>query len=345
MLRVITNNWMTKLMALALAVIVWLYANSVVVTTREIREVRFEIAAPTNVQVDIEPATKGVTITVRGPSSIIDPISGINLQILHKIEDIGNWPEKMMIPLELNQSMVFPLPANVQVVEFIPPVFELTIRPRGTLTVPVTLPQISGKPAAGYRVGRVKILGNQTVTIEGTQDVLNNIKNGRNAVDVMPVDVTNYTSSIPVRRPIVTQVSFDGGKTFERIRCNDTVQVLVEILRPNEKKTIKGILISPLVTAGASEAVVITSPNPIDIEVEGPPDKIRTITAEQLTAVIDVRTRLAELGGRPEDEKYIKFHEPLVLHGLPEGVRIVGNISVEANFKEPPRTGGGTSVP
>ena len=74
MWRMVVDNWPLKLLALVLAVLVWLYANSVVTRTTTI-EATLDIAHPPTVEVTVSPERRQVSLVVSGPASVIEELS------------------------------------------------------------------------------------------------------------------------------------------------------------------------------------------------------------------------------------------------------------------------------
>ncbi len=100
---------------------------------------------------------------------------------------------------------------------------------------------------------------------------------------------------------------------------------------PEEVATLS-VEISVLTAPGVGADVEITSGNPIDLRVEGPPDALASLTADRVRAFIDVR------GRRVEIEKEVPFQERVLVQGLPEGVRFAEPVYATARFKLPART-------
>lgn len=338
MWRIITDNWPIKLMALVLAALVWLYANSVVIEHREIL-VYFEVRNPPTVDVTVVPENRRVLLTVTGPAGLIQELSRRNIQVEYEIGDVAELRADRVDKIRFDESMVQNLPPQVQVTRFRPASFEVIVRPLATMVFPVNPPKVLGKPAPGYQVGRTEIRGRTRVTVTGPVEVLNSIQKQIGAVDPEPVDVSNRSESVIDRfRRIQTTVRLDNNTRTERIHCDDVVEIYVEIKRADATVVVKEVPISVLAAPDFPHEVEITSSNPVDLSIEGPAELIKTVTAEQLHAFIDVRKRKAE------DE--LPFFEKLIVHGLPDGARLSKEIVVTAKFKPPPgKSATGTTVP
>lgn|GEM_PF-4450562 len=328
MWRMVVDNWPLKLLALVLAVLVWLYANSVVTRTTTI-EATLDIAHPPTVEVTVSPERRQVSLVVSGPASVIEELSRRSVRMVYNVAGVENLRVDRVDKVILDEQMVTELPAQLRVTRFRPPAFELTVRPLATETFPVNPPGAVGKPAPGYEVGRTEIRGLSSVTVTGPVLVLQHMREKRQGVAPEPVDVTNCSESIKDRRlPIQTVVHPDNA-TIEHIRCDETVEAFIEIRRVNAAGVIKGVPISVLSAPDSVHEVEITSPNPIDLAVEGPAESLQGLAADKVEAFIDVRKR------KPEND--LPFFEKLIVHGLPEDVKLSKEVVVTARFKLSPK--------
>ncbi len=326
MWKKIFNNWPMKLLALALAVPVWFYANSVVIRTTQV-EVYFDVDSPASVDAQAVPGDRHVMLTVSGPTAVIEELSRRNLQVAYKVANVENLREDRVDTVRFTPDMVVNLPAQAQVHAFSPESFTLTLRRVETRRLPVKPPKIEGLPAPGYEVGIPEIRGSTEVLVTGPVSVLRRIRDERQGVDPEPVDVTHHTEPIRDRKlRIQTFIRFDNSTT-EQVHCDETVDVFVDIHPAAEAALVKGLPVSVLAAPGSPVDVEITSGNPIDLPVEGPPEALKALTADRLHAFIDVRAR------KPEND--LPFFEKLIVQGLPEGVRMSREVVVTAKFKLP----------
>ncbi len=328
MWKSLVNNWAMKLTALALAVVVWLWANSEVTRTTQI-EAYFEVAYPGSVDVQVEPENRRVMLTVKGPTAVFDDISRRVVQVIYKMPDVAGASEDRREKVAFDPKMVLNLPAQVQVVGFSPESFTVRVRRIETKSLPVNPPRIEGKPTPGYEVSTPEILGSPWVSVTGPASVLQRMIDEHKGVDPEPIDVTHRTEPIRDRRlRIQTLVRLDNATT-EQIHCDETVDAFVDIRRAVVPGVVKGVPVAVLTAPGVTADVEITSGNPIDLAVEGGPEALKTLAAEKLRAFIDVRSR------RPDTD--VPFFEKLLVDGLPEGVHLAKEVVVTAKFKLPAR--------
>jgi len=341
MWRFVTNNWQIKLLALALAVVVWMYANSVVIKTTDI-DVNFEIDNPESVDVAVMPADRVVRLKLSGPTGVINDLSRRRIQLGYKLEEKDLSEEGGVRTIPFQESMVRNLPAQVQVESFTPKTFELTVRPLAEKRFTVVLPKVPtvGAPSRGYTVAWATIRGRNEVRVRGPVAVLRRIESelgGR--IETMPVDVSNRAEPfVEMFWPVDSQVKFADGSE-ERISCTETVEVAVEIKPADVESVVKGVQITLRVAPGFKNEVAIESENPVDVPIVGPPDAVSKVAAESLDAYIDIRAR------KPETEKEVPFTEKLIVRGLPAGVKLAKDVHVKARFRLPTKAPGAGGAP
>ena len=331
MWRAITGNWQIKLMALVLAVLVWMYADSVVIKTTEV-EVELKIDYPSSVDIEVRPGDRLVRLTLSGPAGAVNELPRRRIQLMYTVEQKDVAGEDRVRTIVFDREMIRGLPSQVRVVKFTPSSFELRIRPLDEKRFTAVLPenQTVGTPSRGYKVAWARIIGKNRVTVSGPAAVLRRIEaelDGK--VEVMPVDVSNRAESFKeLYAPIRSEVRFADG-TVERILCTDAVEVYVEIKREDVETVVKGVPITLRVAPGFTHEIVIDGDNPVDIALKGPPDLLDKIDPLKLVAYIDVRAR------KPGTEKEVPFTEKLIVLGLPEGVQLSKDVHVKARFKLP----------
>ena len=333
MWRFITGNWQIKLLALGLAVVVWMYANSVVIRTTDI-DVRFEIENPESVDVTVVPVDRMVKLKLSGPAGVINEISRRRIQVVYRLDEKDISDEERPVTLRFDGSMVRNLPGQVEVVGFIPATFRLTVRPLDEKRFTVVVPKEStvGTPSPGYQVAWARIRGRNELRVRGPVGVLRRIESELGGkIESMPVNVSNRAEPfVESFCPVNPEVHFPDGTT-DRVICTDTVEVYVEIKPEDVERVVKGVSVTLRVAPGFTHEVVIEGENPVDVPIVGPPDAVARVTPETLDAYIDIRAR------KPETEREVPFTEKLIVRGLPPGVRLARDIHVKARFKIPRR--------
>jgi YbbR domain-containing protein len=157
--RHVLHNFGIKLLALALAVGLWL-----AVTRDPISEIAVQVPIefrniPENLEINTESIPRA-EIRVRGPQRIVRRLQSAD--IYAEIELGGMKPGERTFDLTAEQVHH---PRELEVVQVIPSQFHLTFDARLIRQVPVR-PRVFGNFAAGYRIGRIDAEP-ATITISG----------------------------------------------------------------------------------------------------------------------------------------------------------------------------------
>lgn len=325
MLRLLRSDWQLKLLALLLAALIWVYANSVVTRTIDI-EVKFGITKPDSVEADVLPKDRIVKLSLRGPAGVIGEVREGNVRVQYVLSNPRMTDDSTM-PITFDGKMVSGLPPQVQVVDFAPSGFLLKVRPLATETFPVRLPEVVGTPRTGYQAGTPQIRGKREVRVSGPAALLRKMKDGNGYVIPEPVDVTNHAVDVESRfHRIQSTVRIDNDTVD--IRCDDTIDVFVPIRTAHAEGVIKGVKVDKLTPPGMDYAVIINKGNPVDVPVVGPPEVIRGLSADKVRAYIDIRDR--------EPSPDMIMTEQVIVEGLPPGVRVKEpGVQVTATFVMP----------
>ncbi len=178
MLERITHNWSLKLLALAIAVSMWVF-----VAGQETSEITVEVAVElTNIPAHmavVEDVVSRIQVRLSGPSSLIRRLATRNLVKVVDLSGMGLGQHVFRLsPRDLQ------LPAGVQVVRVSPASFTVTLARKIKRQVPVS-GVLKGQPAPGYEVSDV-LFNPPQVEISGTEKDME-------AVDwiwTVPIDVT-----------------------------------------------------------------------------------------------------------------------------------------------------------
>lgn len=210
MLRLVTENWELKLVAVIVACTVWFF-----VATSD--HSQLALAAPVE-YVGLAPSLvvvagqrDSVDVEVRAVRSVVARLSPETVRIRVDLKGI----EEGESVVELTPSDV-QIPPGAAVTRITPTRLHLIAAPAGTATVTV-VPHIRGVPAAGYAVQRV-VVEPPTVRITGPRSTIET----RGEVSTLPIDVSgsrrSVSHSVGLMLPAATYL------TRER-----TVRVTVEI--------------------------------------------------------------------------------------------------------------------
>lgn len=136
------------------------------------------------------------------------------------------------------------------------------------------VPDLRGKPAAGYRQGIV-LIDPSTVTLQGPPSILDKMPG---FVETLPISITGATESLSQRTALTlpTGITVIGG---------NLVTVLVEILPIQSSRTLTGTV----ELQGLQPGLVATaSPSIVEIILEGPDPKLAELKPQNLQIVVNL---------------------------------------------------------
>jgi YbbR domain-containing protein len=216
------TNWALKLLALALAFVLWL---SLIPEERTFSEKTVSVDLETlNVPKGIELVEKpgtDIDVSIRAPNSIIDTITAAN--VFAKL-DLG---EATIFQQEypLNESMIS-IPPGAQVVRISPNKVRIKLERSEELLLEI-VPVIVGKPRDGRVISKIELAPSR-VRVEGPESMLRE----RDRVTTSPVNVseieatTTFTADMILPRP---ELRLAGSPNRVQVR------VVIEENRPEGK--------------------------------------------------------------------------------------------------------------
>jgi YbbR domain-containing protein len=221
MLRWLTTNLRTFLLAFVLALAVWVTA--VTSANPDVTQVY-----PTPIQIEFVGQDPGlvmtgtvprsVQVTIRAPRSIWDELLANNASI-HAMVDLtglkaGTWVVGPQIQIATRP---------VRILSFTPQKFNLSLERQVTVTLPVEM-TLSGEPAIGYQAGDIVMVPAETV-ISGPESFVAHVKHIR-----ANLDITNARQNIETSLPI--RAENESGSIVEGIAIQpNTIQVSLPIVQ------------------------------------------------------------------------------------------------------------------
>ncbi len=167
MLRFITHNWQLKLLALGIALVMWIF-----VVGQDKAEMTVEVpieltGIPANAVV-VDDTVNKVYARITGPGALVRRAASERLVKRVNMAGMGLGEHVFqVVPEDLR------LPAGVSVMRVSPARFTVTLAARVTRQVPVR-PVLKGKPAPGYEVAEVDF-SPPKVTVSGTKKDVDNV--------------------------------------------------------------------------------------------------------------------------------------------------------------------------
>lgn len=193
MLDRLTNNWSLKLLALAIALALWVF-----VVGQEKSEISVRVPVEvTNIPPDtlvVDDVVGEVDVRLHGPRTLIRRVAA---ERLSKAVDLAGL--KVGVHVFQVEAEDLRLPPGVRVLRISPDSFRLTLAPRLTREVAVQ-PVLKGKPAQGFELAEVGMRPAR-VTVVGPREEVSEL----DRVLTVPVDLTerkeSFSQSVPLRSP------------------------------------------------------------------------------------------------------------------------------------------------
>jgi YbbR domain-containing protein len=223
MLRFIKNlfvrNWALKLLAFALALVLWL---TVIPEEKSFSEKTLTIALETrNIPQNMELVEKPVPmidVTVRAPDRLIDQVTSANVFAKLNLERATTY--QMEYPL--NSAMIS-LPAGAQVTMIAPNTVRLKLEQTKEMSLDVE-PFLIGKLANGLKIDKMEVIPAK-VLVRGPESKLKE----RDRVRTSPIDISAYTQSFEVEADLILpKPELRLATSITRVR----IRIIIKDLKP-----------------------------------------------------------------------------------------------------------------
>ncbi|MEW6386803.1 MAG: CdaR family protein [Thermodesulfobacteriota bacterium] len=208
----------------------------------------------------------GLQVRVMGPRSLIRSLS--QSRLVHTLNLAGAKGGEHSFPLGPNS---FSFPRGVQVTRVQPNPLSLTLSPKLTRTLPIH-PVLVGNLPKGYEVKSIKTRP-EKVTVKGPAQELAGLK----AIDTLPIDLTNLTSSIT----LATDVDFGNL----HLSLQEQVPILADLtIAPKIiTRKLNGVPVSPVPQPAR------LSPPRVTLTLQGPWRQINDLKPEDIKATVDTQ--------------------------------------------------------
>jgi len=223
MLRFIKNlfvrNWALKLLAFALALVLWL---TVIPEEKSFSEKTLTIALETrNIPQNMELVEKPVPmidVTVRAPDRLIDQVTSANVFAKLNLERATTY--QMEYPL--NSAMIS-LPAGAQVTMIAPNTVRLKLEQTKEMSLDVE-PFLIGKLANGLKIDKMEVIPAK-VLVRGPESKLKE----RDRVRTSPIDISAYNQSFEVEADLILpKPELRLATSITRVR----IRIIIKDLKP-----------------------------------------------------------------------------------------------------------------
>jgi len=305
MLKWLLQNLRTFLLALIMALAVWLSA----VTAADPDEVRvyprpipLEVVGQDSRLVIVGSLPERVSVSLKAPRSTWDQLSATDGQVraVLDLSGLGAGQHELSIQLQVKAQ-------PVQVISVTPEMLEVNLEALATKTFPIQL-SIRGEPAVGYAVG-VTVITPREVTLSGPQSKVEQV--ARVWTDLNIAGLRQDVQSI-----LTLRVLDAGGQTVTGLTVNpENAQVSIPITQQGGYRDIAvKVNVRGQVAGGYRLTNVSVFPPVLTVYSQNP------ALVNDLPGYIE--TEPLNLNGASDD---VETRLPLV---LPEGVSIVGEQTV-----------------
>ncbi len=246
--EVLLNNLGAKLMALAMAVALWLFATGKY--TGELScTVPIEASFPHGYTLLDQSATE-VNIRLKGPKSSIDYVSSLvgERKIVARCEVYieGRESEDIIEETVILDTKSFNLPAEVKLDMITPKKIKFTLVKQEKKTLAVEL-QKRGEPIPGYTIGGEFFFPSE-VQVTGPANILKDAT----VIKTLPIDISNITPDqnrtfpwqVPLEQRVV--VNRNGENITAPVECEGEVNVWFDIVEELESKRFEKVKIKLL---------------------------------------------------------------------------------------------------
>jgi YbbR domain-containing protein len=310
MLRWITTNLRTFLLAFVLALAVWVTAvtaDNPDVTQTYPNPIPIEFIGQDPGLVLTGTVPHQVEVTLRAPRSVWDTSlsSGNSIRAVVDLTGVKAGTQAVEVQLQIDAR-------PVRIVSISPQKFNLSLEKLVTTTFPVEL-TLNGTPAIGYKAGDI-VLNPAEVIISGAETLVAQVKHVRASLDI-----TNSRQSIDTTLPI--SVTDESGSVVEGISINTSkISVSLPIIQQGGYRDMAvKVIITGKLASGYRLRNITASPLIVTVYSENLP------LIESLPGYVE--TTPLDLSGASNN---IDTHLSL---NLPAGVTLIGDQTVSVQIE------------
>lgn len=287
--EIFTGNILTKLMALVMAIALWLYAINR--HTGDLMEVvDLTITVPDGVTI-LEQGTKEVIIHVRGPQNIIDDFKEMikerKIKATYVVRESRNEIEVEEKRTILIAREHLNLPADIKLISIYPDKVDLLLGKLQKKRLKVNL-QKKGEPAIGYVVANEFMFPSE-VEVTGPLNVLKEIS----SINTIPIDIDGITAE--QNRTFPWKIEIDQKVTVKRgdknisipVVCKADVRVWLQVVEQQDTKVFEKIKIKVMRPSEYPYEIKLQDEF-TNVKVKGPKLLLEKLTIEDVILYIDV---------------------------------------------------------
>lgn len=316
--KIVTGNILTKLMALVMAVALWLYAINR--HTGDLTEtVELNVLAPDGVAI-VEQGAEEITIHLRGPQNIIDDLANMikeqKIQATYVIRESRTKIEDQEKRTILISREHLNIPNDVKLMGLYPDKVDILLSRLQQKRLKVNV-QKKGGPAIGYSIANEFVFPSE-IEVTGPLNTLKEVS----SVNTVPIDVDGIT--IEQNRTFPWRVEIDkkivimrGDKSISvPVECKEDVRVWLQIVEQQDMKFFEKIKIKVMRPADYPYEIKLQDEF-TSIKVKGPKLLLDKLNNEDVLLYIDV-TSLKPPGPYKQPIKYVLPKNVELFDKLPE---------------------------
>jgi hypothetical protein len=336
--RLFVDDPWTKLMALVLAVVVWILLNRGLATESDpetvTAEAKLRVVPPRDVEILSVTAAdaKGdrldrsgafFRLVLRGPRTVLNTLRR-RLDCLHTLElkDPVSASEPTTVRSRLRQADFIDLPRGIDIVRIDPEEIEVQVAPFSVRPLRVATEReacLRGSPPAGYQVEQISF-NPPRILVRGLRHILDRL----NTIPIVPVDVSDRTSSFTQRVQIQDEIQ------GSRVTTDETIDMTVTIRPADVERSVDGLrveLLFPAAFPRGRDKVRVAEPASVAAVLRGPSRAVEALAASRrIRAVADVAA--ADLAQKSRGESPLR---PII-----EDAALSAQVKIE--FKPPRAT-------
>ena len=310
MLRWITTNLRTFMLAFALALVVWVTAVTAAnpdVTQAYPNPIPIEFIGQDPGLVMTGTVPRQVQVTLRAPRTIWEKLTSGEASIRAVVDLTGLKAGTQAVEIQLQVAT-----RPVRIISVTPQKFDLNLEQLVTMKLPVEL-TLNGEPAIGYKAGDV-VMDPAEAVISGPESYVAQVKHVR-----ADLDLTNARQSIETSLPI--RAVTESDLVVDSITINpDNIQVSLPIIQQGGYRDMAvKVMITGTLASGYRLKNITAAPLLVTVYSENLP------LIESLPGYVE--TTPLDLSGASEN---IATHIPL---NLPSGVLLIGDQTVSVQIE------------
>ena len=314
------ENKSSKIIAIAVAIFLWFYANDRVQRTTEVWA-SFRVTAPEDVAIDY--TITNIKIKARGPQSLLEKLGQEKLVYTHYVE--GEVKGERQIDVQINPIRLG-LPEAIKVLEVRPAFVLVTLSKITTQYLPVKLDFASKPSGNSVFIEEKSFAIPSIVRVTGPETVVK--KGAEILTEPIYLEHLNVSQFYPV--PVAMRQKIEGT----RVECDKTVQVYVAIEKKMDTRTLERVPIRFLAPPGYKHKAKILDEPYLDLKVKGPLEVLNGLSQEDILLLF-VNIGALEPRNVPHGEV------PIHCFFLKEGITLEGELpSIKVDVPLPE-----TSVP